>query len=143
MASPTVAVLAASPTPIDKIIRIAQAVSFPIRAWYCIGSFIGFVSLCHFISLFYRFYFKSSAATASSTRDVVRYRRIPSASLSVFRALAFRWTLPIGESYTISITEIFLTGAYMAIVFTWSMVNCKSLCNHMPDLRYKLTLSPS
>lgn len=113
-----------TPDP-DRKIRIAQAVEYPNRAWYCIASFIGFVSICHFTALIYRIWWRRSTQN-SRTRGVISYQRLPAATVNAFRALAFRWTLPIGESYTLNLAEVFLTAAYTVIIFVWALVNSTS-----------------
>ncbi|KAL6302876.1 hypothetical protein BKA93DRAFT_826973 [Sparassis latifolia] len=40
--------------------------------------------------------------------------------------VAFRWMLEIGSSYTLNLTEVFYTRAYIIIIFTWEFVNTKS-----------------
>jgi hypothetical protein len=119
-----------SSTP-DKQLRVAQAFAFPIRAWYCIGSFIGFVSLCHFLTLVCRLWRGTSQrhkpAVRTRSSDVIQYRRLPAAMMDTFRALAFRWTLPIGKSHTVNATELLLTAAYGIIVFVWSLIHCEHL----------------
>ena len=125
---PTLAVLADAFTssPSDKQLRSARAVAYPIRAWYCIGSFIGFVSLCYFLGLAYRIRRKVLPSTTSRQRGVIDYRRLPVAVMHTFRAFAFRSTVSIGRSYTLNVAELFMTAAYAAILFSWGLVNSKS-----------------
>ncbi|RDB30109.1 Ferric/cupric reductase transmembrane component 1 [Hypsizygus marmoreus] len=128
MASPSLdynvlAVPMASQTPDpDRAIRIAQAFEYPNRAWYCIAAFIGFVSVCHFVALLYRIQRRPLPPNAQSRGPIV-FRRLPAAVMNAFRALAFRWTIPIGRSYTLNVAEVFLTAAYIVILFVWSLVN--------------------
>jgi hypothetical protein len=45
--------------------------------------------------------------------------------MHTFRALIFRWTLTLGDSYTLNVVEVFMTAAYIVILFSWALVNCR------------------
>lgn len=135
MASPTLNILsrlledkfdlpvaAQVPDP-DRKIRIAQAVAYKDRLWYCIACFIALISVCHWFSVLYQIRRK---IPPHSVRGKVSITRLPAALLNVFRALVFRQTLSIGKSYTLNVAEVFLTAAYIVLIFTWSLVNCAS-----------------
>lgn len=97
------------------------------NAWYSVGAFIAFVSLCHFVGLLGMIWRRVPPPTATPLhrRTVIYYRRLPAALMHTFRVVAFRWTLSLGNSYTLNVAEIFLTAAYIAILFSWSFVNCR------------------
>ncbi|RDB30770.1 putative ferric reductase transmembrane component [Hypsizygus marmoreus] len=127
-------ILAKAPDP-DKIIRIAQAKNYPNNAWYCIASFIGFVSACHIFSLLYhRLQIPSNRVPC--TRGKISLRRLPAATLNAFRSFSFRWTIPIGQSYTLNVAEVFLTAAYIVIIFVWSLVNSTNTKGLKYDPKY-------
>ena len=109
----------------DKVIYNSHIANYPNRAWFCIASVILFVTLCRFTSLLYNIGTGVRTRTRPRTRGVVQYSRLPAAVLNAFRAIAFRWTVPISNSYTLNLAEVFLTAAYIAVLFTWSLVNCK------------------
>lgn len=125
MASPTVSAfelpVVAQVVDPDRVIRIAQAVAYKDRLWYCIACFIALVSVCHWFSVLYQ---TCRKLPSHSARGKASIKRFPAALLDVFRALAFRQTLSIGKSYTLNLTEVFLTAAYIVLLFTWSLVNC-------------------
>lgn len=52
--------------------------------------------------------------------------RVPLALVNLFRIAAFQSTVPLGSSYCINLAEAFLTAAYLAVVLTWSLINCTS-----------------
>lgn len=112
----------------DRPIRIARFFSYPDQVLYLVASFIGFVTLCHFVSLAYTFSRRNSVLVPGSRprTTALAFRRLPRAFMDVFRALAFRWTIDVGRSYTLNIAELFLTAAYAAVLFTWTMINCTS-----------------
>jgi hypothetical protein len=122
------AVAAAPEVPqMDLDRAAAQADLYPTRAWACVGGFIAFVSLCHLfslLSLLWRHVPPDSAA--SRNRDVIHIRRLPTALVHTFRVIAFRWTISLGDSFTLNLAELFMTAGYIAILFSWALVNCKS-----------------
>ena len=46
------------------------------------------------------------------------------ALMHMFRVIAFRWTISLGDSYTPNFAEVFMTASYIAILFAWSLANC-------------------
>lgn len=141
MASPTVStfdlpVAAQVPDP-DRVIRIAQAVAYKDRLWYCIACFLALVSICHWLSVLYQ---TRRKIPSHSARGKASIKRLPAALLNVFRALAFRQTLSIGKSYTLNVTEVFLTAVYIVLLFTWSLVNCALHCSIASCARGSSTL---
>lgn len=131
-----VAVTKASQTPDpDRAIRIAQAITYPNRAWFCVAAFIAFVSACHILALIHRLTRKKSPQRGS-TRGAVSLYRLPSATMNAFRAFVFRYTVPIGSSYTLNVAEVFLTAAYTTLIFVWSLVNTTSKKGVKYDPKY-------
>jgi hypothetical protein len=111
----------------DDLIREAQSFDYPILAWYCVAGFILLLPFCRVLGLVYRLNRRPSSLGISRTRGVISYRRLPAAAIHTFHALAFRWTLSIGKSYTLNAVQCFITAAYMATLLTWSFVNCMLL----------------
>jgi len=127
--TPVAAALAnASSTPSpDKVIREARSIRHPILAWYCVAAFILLLSLYHVLCLVYQLVRRVPSPGNVRPRGVIYYSRLPAAAIHTFRALALRWTLPIGKSYTLNVVEVFTTVAYMAILLFWSFINCMLL----------------
>ena len=121
-------------SPTDEDIYDLHIASYPNRVWFCIAGVILCVTLCRFTSLLCKIRGDTLPLARSCTRGVVQYRRLPTAMLDAFRTIAFRWTVPISNSYTLNLAEIFLTAVYIAVLFVLALVNCKSeplllLCN--------------
>ena len=120
---PAVAVSMVTPEDLQR--AGAQADLYPTLAWACVGAFITFVSLCHFISLLSLLWRRvPHHFSAPRTRDVIQIRRLPAALMHTFRVIAFRWTISLGDSYTLNFAEVFMTAGYIAILFAWSFANC-------------------
>lgn len=112
-----------TPDP-DRTLRIIHASEYPKQVWYLLASFIALVSLCHLISFVRTHPRKRPPPTNGFLRGAISYRKVFAAILDTYRAIAFRWTLPIGRSYTLNLAEVFLTAAYIAVLFTWALINC-------------------
>ncbi|GLB45169.1 putative ferric reductase NAD binding domain [Lyophyllum shimeji] len=123
-----------TPDP-DRAIRIAQARNYPNRAWFCVAAFIAIVSACHFLTLLHRMARRKRPHPGSS-RGAVSLYRLPKATVNAFRAVAFRYTIPVGNSYTLNVAEVFLTAAYTTLVFVWSLVNTTSKKGVKYDPKY-------
>ncbi|RDB30601.1 Ferric/cupric reductase transmembrane component 1 [Hypsizygus marmoreus] len=121
---PNVSILAPAPDP-DKPIRIARFFSYPDQVLYLVASFIGLIVLCHFASLIYTVSRRGKAVSrpSSGQQGRILWKRLPIALLDTFRAIAFRWTVPVGRFHTLNVAELFLTAAYTAVLFTWTLVN--------------------
>jgi hypothetical protein len=68
----------------------------------------------------------------TASHDHVHYkfslRRIPLAFVNIYRVVAFRWTLEIGQTYTLNMAEIFVTLGYITLLLTYTFINSKSTC---------------
>ena len=108
----------------DKVIRKVRTSSYPKQVLYLIASFIAFISLCHFFSLFYKFLDHRKRTCGSKRRTfTLSLTRLPAAVTDSFRTLAFRWTVPVGSSYELNFAEVGLILGYMAVLFSWTFVN--------------------
>ncbi|KAF9456039.1 hypothetical protein BDZ94DRAFT_1276652, partial [Collybia nuda] len=125
-------VAAQVPDP-DRKIRVGQAVAYKDRLWYCIAAFIALVSICHWLSVLHK---TLRNLPPRSSRSKVSFKRLPAALLDMFRALAFRQTISIGKSYTLNFAEVFLTSAYIVLLFTWSLVNSTNTKGMKFDPKY-------
>lgn len=118
-------VVAARAVDPDKAIRIPRFFSYPKQVLYLVSSFIALVSLCHFISLAYRYAIRNR--TYSATRRPSALRRFPTAVIDSLRAIAFRWTVPIGASYTLNLAEVGMTLGYTGVLLSWTFVNSNAI----------------
>jgi hypothetical protein len=112
--------------------RNARLLTYPKQVVYFIVSFIALISLCHFLSMFYHFIIRNRIHEWKR-RTSVSLTRLPAAVADSFRALAFRWTIPVGSSHELNFVEVGLTFAYMAVLYTWAFVN--SMMLHLFPLR--------
>jgi ferric-chelate reductase len=124
----------ANTTALDKARRIANAFQYPKNAWIVVGSIIASVAICHWIGLLWTYtsthrHIPSSTARSPKSRhresSAIKWSRLPIALTNVFRVVAFRWTIPIGNDHALNATEIFLVCAYVAIVYIWAFINCE------------------
>ena len=109
----------------DRILRNARTVEYPKQAIYFIASFIALVSLCHFISLGNRYSTRNRASEAQRSTSISA-SRLPAALVDTFRAVFFRWTIPLAWSFTLNLAELGLTLGYIGVLFSWSFVNSTS-----------------
>ncbi|KAF4618189.1 hypothetical protein D9613_011675 [Agrocybe pediades] len=117
----TAKVLAAAVDP-NKAIRIARFFSYPKQVLYLTASFIALVSICHYVSLAYR-YVKRNRVYPATRDSSLRMYRLPAALTNSAKALAFRWTVPLGSSFQLNLVEVFMMAAYIAVLFTWALIN--------------------
>ncbi|TFK47728.1 hypothetical protein OE88DRAFT_1705322 [Heliocybe sulcata] len=127
----------------DKTIRVALAKTYPKEIWYFVASFIFLLSLVRVISFvlqrLHRRRAPSSqtggsygsdpelASPTSLSRGTTSLRRIPTAAANAWRVIAFRSTLQIGKSYSICLADMFVTFAYILVLFVWALVNTTDL----------------
>ena len=100
----------------------ARLLTYPEQVVYFIVSFIALISICHFLSMFYHFIIRKRIHKWKR-RTTVSLTRLPAAVADSFRALAFRWTVPVGSSHELNFVEVGLPLAYMAVLYTWAFVN--------------------
>ncbi|KAL0959531.1 hypothetical protein HGRIS_011244 [Hohenbuehelia grisea] len=120
----------------DRVLRIAQAKDYPKQVLYLLASFAALVALWHFLSILATVAFSKRSKQASAARSSVSIRRLPTAILNVFRSVAFRSTIPVGKYHTLNIAEVFLTAAYITIIFTWPMINSTNTLGQRYDPKY-------
>jgi ferric-chelate reductase len=106
--------------------------TYPEQVWYTIATFLFIVGCFQWGSLVYskfarRRHHDSDEETA--TTNDIQYKfslhRIPLAIINVYRVVAFRWTLEIGQSYTLNMAEVFVTVAYIALLLIYAFINSK------------------
>ncbi|KAF9478932.1 hypothetical protein BDN70DRAFT_932948 [Pholiota conissans] len=128
----------ASPAPVDpnKAIRIARFFSYPKQELYLLASFIFLVSLAHYLSLLHRYLSRNRPHATRPTSNAIRWRRLPLAATDTLRAMAFRWTVPLGLGYTLNLAELGLTVGYIGVLFSWTFVNTTNLEGMLVDPKY-------
>ena len=129
------------PRDTDEDLELARSLAYPEQVIYFIVSFIALISLCHFLSMFYHFIIRRRIHEWKS-RTAASLTRLPAAVADSFRTLAFRWTDPFGSSHELNFVEVGLTLAYIAILFTWALVN-SMLHLFIPLTKCKLTFDSS
>jgi len=115
----------------DESLRVTRNKLYPMQAWYCIGGFIFLIAIFQWISFFH-----SKVSRRSNDSDPEHaslhhhhgfsWRRLPLGLANAYRVIAFRWTLEIGQTYTLNMAEVFVTMAYIAFLFIWAFINSKS-----------------
>ena len=124
----------ASRAPTDKTLRMVRNKLYPVQAWYCIGFFIFIVAIFQWTSFFHSKLARRSPTALNSDpehpylhrRRGFSWRRIPLGLVNAYRVVAFRWTLEIGNSYTLSVAEVLVTMSYIIFLFVWTFINSKS-----------------
>lgn len=124
-----------APDP-DRTIRIAHAVIYPIHLWYFFASFIFLLTVINYTRRVTNYYHAraqrrrltqapndGTSAQGHPTRGPINLWRLPRALGDTLRALSFRWTVPIGQSYTLNLAEVVLSAMHMAACLTWSLIN--------------------
>lgn len=136
MAYPSrVIVDAARPPNPDQGREVALALLHTKYLWWSIASFIALISLVQLISYLHT---KITGRRRNSTGRVqdpeqagsargrhLSLSRLPVAIINTYRIIAFRCTVGIG-SYTLNIAEVFLTVAYIVLLFALAFFN--SMC---------------
>ena len=136
----------APPANPDRAIYYARDEAYPEQLWWLVAAFIGLVAICQFAAWALakcsraRRRSKKSASqkTTTDTAEVetggtrsaagrgFAWRNIPTAVINAYRVVAFRWTLEIGQSYTLNLAEVFVTVAYIVALFSWEFLGSES-----------------
>ncbi|KAH7911651.1 ferric reductase NAD binding domain-containing protein [Hygrophoropsis aurantiaca] len=131
--------------PTDHDIRVPRNVLYAQEPWYCLGLFIFIIGAFQWGSFLHSKFARrrqvkaeeSDPESASSARARgFALRRLPLAVVNTYRVVAFRWTLEIGESYTLNVAEVFVTAAYIIFLYVWAFMNTKDVEGYNLDLTY-------
>ncbi|KAJ7153834.1 ferric reductase NAD binding domain-containing protein [Mycena filopes] len=114
----------------DKAPSQRRITDYPLQIWYLLLSFLALVSICHFAA---RLLARRSVST--SARGPRKHSRLPLAAAHVFRTVAFRTTASFA-GYTLNLAEFFLAWAYIAVIFTWALINSTDLEGNRFSPRY-------
>ncbi|KAK0219859.1 ferric reductase NAD binding domain-containing protein [Armillaria fumosa] len=130
-------IVAAQTVDPDRLIRIGRAAEYPKQVWYFIASFVALVSLCHCLSVVSTYTRTLKPASKGiAPRGRISLLRLPRAIAELFRIVAFRCTIPVGQSHSLNVAEVFLTAAYIAVVLTWSLINSTATTGLKLDPKY-------
>ncbi|KAA1473381.1 hypothetical protein DENSPDRAFT_802497 [Dentipellis sp. KUC8613] len=116
----------------DRAIRSYRTRWYPRYTWFIVGSFIFLLMLWNIATLIAARLRKPRPATADvegrTRRQLgpVSYRRLHVAFLNACRVIAFRLTIPLGFGFKLNLAEVFLTGAYLAMLFVLAMIKTTS-----------------
>ncbi|KAJ6577039.1 ferric reductase NAD binding domain-containing protein [Mycena vulgaris] len=119
----------------DKKPSIQRGHEYPLQIWYLLASFIALVSVSHLATLLFTRLRAPKPFSAASGRGSSKLSRLPLAAVHIFRTVAFRMTVSFG-GYTLNFTEFFLGCAYIAIIFTWTLINTTNLEGERFATRY-------
>jgi predicted ferric reductase len=127
----------------DITVLVDENATYPEQVWYTIAAFLFIVgcfqwgSFVH--SKFARRRHHDSDEETATTNDIqykFSLRRIPLAIINFYRVVAFRWTLEIGQSYTLNMAEVFVTVVYIALLLIYAFINTTSVEGQKLDVTY-------
>ncbi|KAI0635358.1 iron reductase [Trametes polyzona] len=146
MNASTPAAPASRPVDPNWAIRAAHNKEYPRQVWWLIASFIALVSLLQFaswaigkLSSWRSSPEKQRHDTEASGDPLARrfsWRRLPLALVNVYRVVAFRWTIQLGQTYTLNLAEVFVTFGYIVALFIWEFVNTTTTTGNKLDFNY-------
>lgn len=121
----------------DRTIRVHHADTYPLVVWYWLACLIFLASVINITTLVIshvrdrrlrrRLAQSSSSISAQEPpklRGSIDLLRLPQALTETFRAFSFRWTIPIGRSYSLNVAEVLLMAMHIALCLTLSYINC-------------------
>lgn len=123
-----------TPMPmLDAILAVQRKVNYPHQLWWAIASFIGLISISQFLSFVIGKLSGRKRRRADPEGAGVVMRRFsvlnfPTTLVNLYRVVAFRLTIEIGQSYTLNLAEVLITWGYIAALFTWEFINSESIC---------------
>ncbi|KAF7964757.1 hypothetical protein HWV62_3260 [Athelia sp. TMB] len=141
----TVIVDAARPVDPDRAREAYYVVLHVKELWWSIAGFVGLVAVLQLTSYLHT---KLAGRRRNSDEQIhdlektgsargrgLSLRRLPVAIINTFRVLAFRCTVGIG-SYQLNLAEVFLTAAYIVMLFTLAFLDTTSMEGKKLDIAY-------
>jgi len=116
----------------DTTLLMDEEIGYPKQVWYALAVFLFTVGCFQWGSSLHskftrRRQYESDEETVSShVHYKFSLRRIPLTFINTYRVIAFRWTLEIGQTYTLNLAEVFVTLGYIALLLTYTFINSKS-----------------
>ncbi|TFY70355.1 hypothetical protein EVG20_g2667 [Dentipellis fragilis] len=124
----------------DLVIYVYRTLWYPRYTWFICGSFIFLLMLWNIATLILARLRKPRRADvegrARPQRGPVSASRIPVAFLNACRMIAFRTTIPLGFGFELCLAEVFLTGAYLAMLFVLAMIKTTSQTGEKWNMLY-------
>ncbi|KAJ8584981.1 hypothetical protein M405DRAFT_936300 [Rhizopogon salebrosus TDB-379] len=126
----------------DLTLLVDRNIAYPEQVWYALAVFLFVVGCFQWgLSLHSKFarrrQHESDEETVSNhVHHKFSLRRIPLALINFYRVIAFRWTLEIGQTYTLNMAEIFVTLGYIALLLTYTYINTTSVEGQKFDTEY-------
>ncbi|KAI0315976.1 FAD-binding domain-containing protein [Amylostereum chailletii] len=103
---------------------------YPIQVWYLELSALALATLINITCILWaKLYVRYGRKLASGDQAKGRASlwRLPAAVLTAWRVVAFRWRIPLGRTFTMSVFEVFITSIYMAALLIWEFVHTDNL----------------
>ncbi|KAH9855456.1 iron reductase [Lenzites betulinus] len=122
----------------DKPIRVGRNNAYPHQLWWFIASVVAFIAICQFaswVALKISARRPSPPSQTPATR-AVSWRRLPSALVNAYRVVAFRWTLNIGPTFTLTLAELSIVCGYIIALYTWGFINTTNLAGQNLNQSY-------
>jgi predicted ferric reductase len=117
--------------------------TYPEQVWYTIAAFLFIIGCFQWGSFVHskfarRRHYESDEETATTNDIQYKFslRRIPLAIINFYRVVAFRWTLEIGQSYTLNMAEVLVTVAYIVLLLVYAFINTTSVEGQKHDMIY-------
>ncbi|KAG2157689.1 ferric reductase NAD binding domain-containing protein [Suillus bovinus] len=120
----------ADTSPADTVVLTDENNTYPEYVWYTIAAFL-FVVGC-----FQHYESDEETAAFNNIQHKFSLRRIPLAIVNFYRVVAFRWTLAIGQSYTLNMAEVLVTVVYIALLLIYAFINTTSVKGQKLDVYY-------
>ncbi|KAI0266559.1 ferric reductase NAD binding domain-containing protein [Gloeopeniophorella convolvens] len=125
----------------DKTIRKHRAALYPKQTWYFVGSIIGLAILLNVFSLLgaawrRRRASKDAEGQGQPPTRAISIRHVVPAVVNAWRIIAYRSVITLPFGLTINLVELFLTAAYTAALFTWSLINTTTMTGARFDPNY-------
>lgn len=128
---------------------VDKNIHYPEQVWYTLAVFLFVVGCFQWGSSLHsklagsRQHESDEEKVSNHVQQKFSLRRIPLALVNFYRVVAFRWTLEIGQTYTLNMAEIFVTLGYIALLFTYSYINSKSARTYVPTITYVTLITTS
>ncbi|KII94680.1 hypothetical protein PLICRDRAFT_169410 [Plicaturopsis crispa FD-325 SS-3] len=130
------------PTAAQRLEKADQQRKYVRELWLFLTAVIALLACVRFARLLLSRWVKPTAHRQTSTTEKggadvesgqarrdgrVSLRRLPAATASAFRIVAFRWTVPIGLSSVASVSELTFIIGYIVAIFVWLFVDTEDL----------------
>ena len=102
---------------------------YPKQVWWFVASFIGLVMAIQIASWVGKRAFASGSNVADSEgrggmpQRKLQLGRFPLAIVNYARVIAFRHTIDVGDSISVTYAEAFIAFGYMLAIFIWEFIN--------------------